>query len=94
MGYLLFPAFIVVGLAQLALGFMGLDYLLGLWAAFAALAAAFLFKFMLPLTIGSYFGAVEIMGLPWWAGILVAAPGLLFLVPSLLNAMIDQRRME
>ncbi len=92
MGYLLFPAFIAAGLAQLALGFMGIEYLLGIWAALAALSAAFLFRFMLPLTIGSYFGAVEVMGLPWWGGILVAAPGILFLVPAFLRAMLEERR--
>lgn len=93
MGFLLLPAFIIVGLAQLAIGFMGLEYMLGLWAAFIGLGAAFLFRFMLPLSVGSYFGAVEVMGLPWWGGIIVAAPGILFILPSLLGAVMEKRRM-
>lgn len=62
---------------------------LGGWWAFAALVAAFGFRFMLPLTIGTYFGAVEVLGWPWWGGVLIAAPGLLLIVPSILAQALE-----
>ena len=86
MGAVAFGVIILAGLAQLALGFMGLEYLLGLWAAVVGLALAIMFRFMLPMTIGSYFGAVYAVGLPWWCGILIAAPGILFLLPAVFGS--------
>lgn len=81
--------FLGVGLAQLLLGVAGIQHELGGWWAFAALVAAFGFRFMLPLTIGTYFGAVEVLGWPWWGGVLIAAPGLLLIVPSILAQALE-----
>jgi len=68
---------------------MGIDYLLGMWAAIAALVLVFTFRFMLPITIGSYFGAVEVLGWPWWGGVLFAAPGLVFILPAVLGGIVE-----
>ncbi|NPD16454.1 helix-turn-helix domain-containing protein [Xinfangfangia sp. D13-10-4-6] len=57
------------------------------------LALALFLRLMLPMSIGSYFGAVEVMGWPWWAGILAVLPGLLFIIPGLIaNAFAAARR--
>lgn len=88
-GILLLPIFLAVGVAQLYLGYIGIEYHLGNWAAFAAIGALFMFRFMLPVSIGSYFGAVDVLGWPWWGGVLVAAPGLLFIAPALVMAAIE-----
>lgn len=75
--------FLLAGLAQLVLGFMGLEYLFGVWVAVLAAGFAVTLRFMLPLVIGSWFGAVYVLGLPWWLGILAVAPGIIFVVPAL-----------
>lgn len=88
-GILLFPIFLLVGLAQIFLGYIGIEHHLGFWAAVAAIAAAIMFRVMLPITIGSYFGAVDVLGWPWWGGVLVAAPGLLFIAPAMVMAALE-----
>ena len=77
-----------VAILQMALGFLGLDYLLGQWAGWVALALALLFRIYFPLTVGAYFGVVEVLHYPWWAGVLAALPGLLLIIPGLLAAAI------
>lgn len=84
--------FLAVGIGQMVLGFMGLDYLLGMWAGFVGLGLALILRFTLPISIGSYFGAVEVLGWPWWAGVLVVLPGLLFIIPGLLAGAIADLR--
>jgi len=86
---LLFPVILLLGIGQLWLGYVGIDYHLGFLAAGAAIAAAIFFRFMLPISIGSFFGAVDVMGWPWWGGVLVAAPGLVFLVPALVTTALE-----
>lgn len=81
--------FLAVGIAQVLLGVAGIHHELGFWGVFAALVAAFGFRFMLPLTIGTYFGAVEVLGWPWWGGLLIAAPGLVLIVPSILAQALE-----
>jgi hypothetical protein len=76
--------FAVIGIAQIVLGVMGLQHQFGGWVAFFAVLAAVGFRFMLPLTVGTYFGAVEVLGWPWWGGVLIAAPGLLLIIPSVI----------
>lgn len=78
-----FIALIVVGLVQLWLGFAGIEYHLGALWAFAAIVVAFWFRILLPITIGSFFGAVDVMGWPWYIGVAVAVPGLMFIAPSM-----------
>jgi hypothetical protein len=85
-GCILFAA---IGIAQIVLGVMGLQHEFGGWGAFLGLIAAFGFRFILPLTVGTYFGAVEVLGWPWWGGVLIAAPGLLPIVPSVIGQVTE-----
>ncbi len=90
-----FIMFVAVGAVQIYLGFIGIEYHLGGWAAWGAIVLMFLGRLMLPLTIGSYFGAVSVWGWEWWQGLLIAAPGLLFIVPPLVMTALEpilQRR--
>jgi len=87
---LFIPLFLAVGIAQLVFGFAGIEHHFGNIAAFFGLVAAFGFRFLLPMTIGSYFGAVDVFGWPWWGGLLIALPGLIFLVPAILASIIDR----
>ena len=57
-----FLAFLVFGLAQIVAGFAGIQHGLGAGWAWAALIAAFMFRFTLPITIGAFFGAMNVWG--------------------------------
>ncbi len=81
-----------LGVVQLSVGFIGIEHHLGAIWAWVAIAAAFGLRFLLPLTIGTYFGAVDVLGWPWYAGLLLAAPGLLFVVPGAIAAAIQSFR--
>ncbi|XOY55992.1 MAG: hypothetical protein ACMUJK_14895 [Rhodobacterales bacterium] len=84
-----FIALIVVGLLQITVGFAGIEYHFGGFWAFAAVVAALWLRFLLPVTIGSYFGAVDVMGWEWYVGVAIAAPGLLFVVPSMVMVALE-----
>ncbi|MDE0718861.1 MAG: hypothetical protein OXH64_13090 [Rhodospirillaceae bacterium] len=88
-GVLAAVLFFALGLAQLGLGWVGIEHHLGWWAAMGAAATVF-FGFMLPMTIGTYFGVVDVLGWPWWAGVLVAAPGLFFMAPALVITIVQE----
>lgn len=81
-------AFFAFGLAQFYLGAVGLDLVIGHWWAGAAVLAAIFFRFTLPLSIGCFIYATKVWGWPWWGGVLFAAPGLAFMVPGALAALL------
>ena len=72
--------FLIVGIIQIYVGFIGIEYHLGAGFAFGALFLGFFLRIMLPLTIGTFFGALDVWGWPWYAALAFAAPGLLFIV--------------
>ncbi|MBI1302033.1 MAG: hypothetical protein GC137_10350 [Alphaproteobacteria bacterium] len=86
LGFILFIGF---GIFQLVIGYQGIEYHLGAGWAIAALACTFIFRFTLPITIGTYFGVVDVLEWHWAIGLLVAAPGLLFMVPSIALAAFE-----
>lgn len=83
MYFLMFIAMLGLGLFQARLGFLGIEYHFGEGWAWATIGATFLFRSFLPIAIGAYFGAVDVMHWDWYIGLLVAAPGLLFALPSM-----------
>lgn len=82
-----FIAFLVLGIAQLVAGFLGIEHGLGAGWAYGALAAAFLLRFTLPITIGSFFGAMNVWGWHWALAVLFAAPGLALVIPGALSSI-------
>ena len=78
-----------IGIAQLIIGFQGIEYHFGEIWAFIALFAAFFLRIMFPLTIGCYFGAVDVLGWEWYSALLITAPGFLFIAPSMIGAIIQ-----
>jgi len=88
-GALWFLFLLAVGLTQAVIGFIGIEHYLGSIAAFLALAAAIFLRLMLPLTIGTFFGALEVFGWPWYLALLITAPGLLLAVPAMVALTID-----
>ena len=83
---------VAFGILQIWLGFVGLGYLAGdwgTWVSWGSIALLVFTRIMLPLTIGTYFGVVEVYGYPWWAGVLVAAPGIVFMVPAYIGVLVQ-----
>jgi hypothetical protein len=76
-------AIIIAGIAQLYLGYVGIEDWLGSGWAIAAFALAIFARIMLPLTVGTYLAVTNVYGYDWWVGLIVAAPGLLLILPSM-----------
>lgn len=89
LGFLLFPFFLAIGAVQIYLGSLGIAHFLGFIGTVVVLVAALLLRILLPLSIGSYFGATVVMGWPWWVGLLIAAPGLIFILPSIVMMALE-----
>ena len=81
--------FLVVGIVQIYVGYIGIEYHLGSGFAIGALFLGFFFRIMFPLTIGTFFGALDVWGWPWYGALAFAAPGLLFIVPALVTGAIS-----
>lgn len=89
LGIVGFVAFLAFGIAQLAAGFVGIEAGLGVVWAWVALVAALMFRFTLPITVGSFFGALNVWGWHWAFAALFAAPGLLLVVPGVLASALS-----
>lgn len=87
---ILFIAVLIAGIAQLYLGYVGIEDWLGFGWALGALALAFFTRIMLPLTIGTYWAMTKVFGYEWWVGVLVAAPGLLLIVPAMVSDVLGK----
>jgi hypothetical protein len=84
-------AFMIVimgyGLAQIWAGFIGIDHHLGSGWAWAAVAGSFILRFTLPITVGSFFGAMDVWGWHWAGALAFAAPGLAFMLLMIPGAL-------
>ena len=78
---------LVYGGAQIYAGFLGIEHHWGSGWAWGAVAAAFLARFSLPITIGSFFGAMNVWGWHWAGALAFAAPGLAFMALMIPGAM-------
>ncbi|HEB60575.1 MAG TPA: hypothetical protein ENJ06_02005 [Phycisphaeraceae bacterium] len=86
---------ILLGLVQIYAGWVGISYHIGYGWAAAALAAAVIFRFTLPLTIGSFFCARDVWDWHWLGALLFAAPGLALMalmIPGALAALLKGSR--
>ena len=81
--------FLLVGIVQIYVGYIGIEHHLGVGFAIGALVIGFVFRIMFPLTIGTFFGALDVWGWPWYGALALAAPGLLFIVPALVTSAIS-----
>lgn len=84
-----FIVFLIYGIAQIVAGYVGIDFHLGaIWAGVAIFAAFFL-RFTLPITIGAFFGAMDVWQWHWALAALFAAPGLAFIIPGVIMSIIE-----
>jgi len=94
-GFAVMIVILVYGLVQIWAGFIGIDHHLGSGWAWAAIAVFFIFQFTLPVTIGSFFGAMDVWGWHWAGALAFAAPGLAFMllmIPGSLASAFDEDR--
>jgi hypothetical protein len=91
-GLVVFGGVVIFGMAQLVAGFDGISEGIGKGWAWAAIIAALMFRFTLPITIGSFFGAMNVWGWHWALAALFAVPGLLFVIPGAIGALISVAR--
>lgn len=83
-------AFIVVvvlvfAFFQARAGFVGIQFHMGSWWAWGSLLALCA-GFALPITVGAFFGAMDVWKWHWSLAALFAAPGLLVAVPALFGS--------
>ena len=84
-----FLSILAFGLAQLAAGYAGISDGLGVGWAAGALFVALVFRFTLPITVGSFFGAMNVWGWHWALAAVFAAPGLLLIIPGALASILS-----
>ncbi|MXV44707.1 hypothetical protein GS501_06575 [Saccharibacter sp. 17.LH.SD] len=87
---LLFLGFAALGIYDLCLSFVGLQASIGIFFTLISLGIAFFFRTSIVIVIGSYLGAVNVLGWPWWGGVLIACPGLLFVLPHMVNEFLSR----
>lgn len=79
---------LAIGVVQIAIGYMGIEYHFGGGWAIGAVILSIVFRFSLPLTIGTFFGATDVLGFSWIVALLITLPGLLLMVPGAIAAVI------
>ena len=73
---------------QIVAGYVGIDFHFGAAWAGAAIAAALIFHFTLPITIGAFL-VQYVWDWNWVLSALFAAPGLAFLNPGAILSIIE-----
>jgi hypothetical protein len=79
--------FLAFAMAQMAAGFAGIEHGVGHLWALAAVGAALLLRFTLPISIGAFFGAMQLWHWHWSLALLFAVPGLVFVLPGVIPAV-------
>jgi len=84
-----FLIFVGVAIVQTVVGYIGIEYHFGTFVAIIVIILAFVFRLMLPLTIGTFLGAMNVWGWPWYGALALASPGLLFAIPTLITSVVS-----
>ena len=74
--------FLAVGVIQIIVGYLGIEYHLGSGWAVGAVILSLLLRISFPLTIGTFFGALNVLEWHWFGALLLTLPGLIFMVPG------------
>ena len=74
--------FLAVGVIQIIVGYLGIEYHLGSGWAVGAVILSLLLRISFPLTIGTFFGALNVLGWNWFGALLLTVPGIIFMVPG------------
>ncbi len=87
-------SFLLFLLFQTYAGFIGIQHHLGSFFAFICLLLAIFFRFTLPITIGSFFGAMNVWGWNPIFALLFAAPSFMLIIPGFLTTLFFRLRNE
>lgn len=79
---------LVYGAVSIWAAYLGLDQALGWWAILIVIGCLF-FRFTLPLVVGAFLGALNVWHWHWALALLFAAPGLVFIIPSVVAALLS-----
>jgi len=88
-GIVAFLIFIIFAIAQIIVGFKGIDHELGSVWAWIALILGIGLRFTLPLTVGVFFGAKNVLGWHWVIALFFALPGLLLMIPGAIASILS-----
>lgn len=91
LGILAIVMILGLGAVQIVVGYHGLDVQFGSTWAFVG-AALFFLRFSPPLIVGVYFGAIDLWGWHPVAAAVFAVPGLLLLIPGIIEFALDKLR--
>lgn len=83
---------LIIGIIQIVTGFWGISHEAGMFWAMLALGLFIFLHFTLPLTIGSFFCAMNVWGCNWFVSTIFALPGLLFVIPGVISSLIAALR--
>ena len=75
-----------IGLAQIVIGYIGIEFHFGSGWAIGAVVLALMFRFSFPLTVGTFFGAMDVFGFSFIVALLITLPGLLLMIPGAIAA--------
>ncbi len=84
MGFVIMIAVFGLALLYAGMAFAGIEHLWGFWTAFFIVGPSLMFRFTLPLSIGVFFCAKDVYGWEWYWALLLAAPGVILIVPGLM----------
>ena len=81
--------FAIYGIAQIIAAYVGFDYYVGVFFAALIMAVCMFLRFTLPITVASFLGAMNVWEWHWFWALLFAAPGLVFIIPSILTSLLQ-----
>lgn len=90
LGLIAILTFLLFTILQLCAGYVGIAYHLGALWAVVAVVLAVVFRFTLPITIGAFFGALNVWHWPFIFAVLFILPGLMMVVPGVLMLVISK----
>ncbi|MCA3269667.1 MAG: hypothetical protein INF44_04870 [Thalassospira sp.] len=83
---------LLLGIAHICAGYAGIDYHFGSVWAFIAIFLALVLRFTLPVTIGAFFGAMDVWDWHWAFAAFFTAPGLVLIIPGVLADLIFSKK--
>jgi hypothetical protein len=87
-----FGGFLAFATAQIAAGYCGIAQVFGHPCAVLAVLAAVFLRFTLPITVGAFFGAMQLWGWHWSLALAFCIPGLFFTMPGSIGAVLSLSR--
>jgi len=84
--------FFLVGIVQICAGYIGIEHSFGGGWATAAVIASLVFRFGLPLTIGTFICANDVWGWHWFWALAFTMPGILFMIPAFIATSLEAIR--